>query len=150
MKKKEMKILITALVIIIMGAIFFNYTNMTGKAISDYTIISVSPKILKAGEDIHIDIKPGLQGTYQEVEFYRTNNDLIIGGSDPNICGGAAKCYEDIIVDYKISEVWDKNNEWDYTITSKDYYARVYDVYSGLWVKAYFTVERAYEAAGPA
>ena len=150
MKKKEMKILITALVIIIIGAIFFNYTNMTGKAISDYTTITITPKIVKAGEDIHIDIKPGLQGTYQEVEFYRANNDLKVGGADPNICGGVSKCYEDVIVEYKILGNWDKNDEWDYTITSKDYYAKVYDVYSGLWVKAYFTVERAYEAAGPA
>lgn len=149
MNKKDMKILITALVILVVGALFFNYTNITGKVTSDY--ITVSPQLIKAGESINIAITPGRQGVYSEIEFYRADeNDIRVGGVNPNICGGVARCYEKVIVDYKILDIWDNNAEWDYTVSSKTYYARVYDIYSGTYKIAYFTVERAYEAVGPA
>ena len=54
--------------------------------------------------------------------------------------------------EYKITDNWDGNSNWHYTVNSKDYYMRVYDIYSNKWIRSnYFTVERAYEVEkGPA
>ena len=54
---KDSKILLTALVVIVIGAISFNYMGITGKTTSDYSTITVSPKLVKAGEFIQITIK---------------------------------------------------------------------------------------------
>ncbi len=145
---KDIKILMVALIIIIIGAVSFNYVNITGKTTSDYTTMTISPKLVKAGEMVHITVNPGLQGTYQEIEFYRVHNDLRVGRQLAKICK-AAKCFEKTTISYKISDAWDNNDKWDYDIVSKDYYARAYDVYSGIWVKSYLTIERKYEARGP-
>ena len=147
--KKDVKILLTALVIIIIGAVSFNYADITGKITSDYTTMTISPKLVKAGGVIHITVDPGLQGTYQEIEFYRAHNDLRIGGQVAKVCE-TTKCYEKTTIEQDILTIWDNNDEWDYDVISKDYYAKVYDIYSGQWVKSYFTVERKHEARGPA
>ena len=85
---KDTKILLVALVIIVVGALSLNYTDMTGKTISDYTTIAVSPKIIKAGESLTLDITPGKQGVYSEIEFYRVGeNDMRLGEYTPEICG---------------------------------------------------------------
>ena len=158
---KDAKVLLIALVIIIVGALSFNYTNITGKTTSDYTTITISPNIVKAGEYINLDINPGLRGVFSEIEVYISGKtDIVLSGyspkmcksdpDDPNRCSCSSnKCYEITTVPYKIPKTWDNNGGWDYTTNSKTYYARVYDIYSGLWVKAHFTVERFYEARGP-
>ena len=145
---KDSKVLLVALFIIMVGAISFNYANITGKTISDYTEMTVSPKLVKAGESIYITVKPGKQGVHQDVEFYRTDLDLRVGYV-AKVCK-EANCFEKTTVKYDLSDTWGDNAEWDYDVISKDYYAKVYDIYSGQWVKSYFSVERKYEAAGPA
>lgn len=158
---KDSKILLIALIIIFIGAFSLNYTNMTGKSYkdiaSDHTTISVSPRERTAGETITIDIDPGLNGIYSEIEIYRVDeNDIRLGRYTYDICESdkhpcvSNRCYERITVDYPISKSWDNNNEWHSTVSSKTYYARVYDIYSGTYKIAYFTVERTYQKEGPA
>ncbi len=141
---KDIKILLVALIIVTIGAVSFNFVNITGRtfddAINDHTSITVSPKAVKAGEFIYFNVYPGKQGVYQEIEFYRANNDLRLGGYKDNVCK-SSKCFEDVIVEYKIISDWDKNSEWGSEV-SRDYYARVYDIYSGKYVRTYFSVER--------
>lgn len=147
--KKNTRILLYALVVLMIGAISFNFTNTTGKVVSgSNTIITVSPKIIKAGEPIYINVKPGKQGVLKEIEFYRADKDLRLGGKSADVCR-SSKCFEASTVKYNVERIWDNNDKWGLTETSRDYYVRVYDIYTGKWVRSYFTVNRYYEAAGP-
>lgn len=144
--EKDNKILLGAILIILVAMVSFSFRGITGKAVSEKTIVAVSPGSITAGESITIYVKPGSVGVEQMAYFYREDGLRIPG--TVSLCR-SSKCADEIKIDYKLVDSWDGNADWPYGEASRGYYLRVNDYRSEEYKTASFTVKRAYELPGP-
>jgi len=143
---KDNKVLLGAILIILVALVSFNFGDITGKAVSEGSIVAISPKTITAGEYINVYIKPGSKGVEQLAYLYREDGARLPGTI--NLCS-TSKCDEEINVKYKIIDTWDNNEKWDINEITKGYYIRVNEYKQDSYKTASFTVSRKYEAAGP-
>ncbi len=130
----EKKIVIGALLILLITMVSFNFLGFTGYNISEdskITRIIISPKEIRAGEDLTIKIIPGKSGVNRYINFYQ---GTIRKGKSGSICVSGYRCSEPITIVYPTSSAWEPNN----------YYAQVFDYYSGNYIRADFKVTYPY------
>lgn len=144
---KDNKILLSAILIILVALVSFNFGDITGKIVKDSTVVAVSPSEVTAGEYITVYVNPGSDGVKNVAYVYRENDVRI--PATINLCG-SSKCEDEISVTYKILNNWDDNAEWSYGEVTRGYKIKVEDWRSTRYKTANFIVRRKYEAVGPA
>ena len=119
---KDNKVLLGAILIILVALVSFNFGDITGKAVSEGSIVAISPKTVTAGEYINVYVKPGSKGVEKLAYIYR-EGDIRMAGTI-SLCR-TSKCEEEVDVKYKILDIWDNNAEWDINEITRGYYVKV-------------------------
>ena len=145
--EKDNKVLISAILIILVALVSFNFGDITGKAVKENTVVAISPLEVTAGETITVYVKPGSNGV-EKLAYVYSKKGIRLPGTI-SLCR-SSKCEDVLSVEYKIIDTWDNNEGWDFREKSKGYYVKVIDSRTEDYSTASFTVKRKYEAAGPA
>jgi len=121
---------IIAVFIVLISAVSINF-DITGNVVREESIIGVNPKTIENNGVISIEIKPGIKGVDQSLQFYR-DNGLRIAHLSTRVCK-YSKCYDDVTINKRI----------DGLDLSKDHrmYIEVYDFGSDRPIRIYFNVE---------
>ncbi len=103
---KDTKILLMAVVIILVALVSFNLSDLTGKAVSDITTLTVSPTIINFGlhdsaKMITIRVSPSKNGIDQRIQMYRKEWDTQVSSETATICTDSI-CYDDITISYRV------------------------------------------------
>lgn len=142
--QRENKVLFGAVLILLVAIISFSFAGITGQTVSsgEVTKLSIDKSIITAGDLIKLTIKPGSDGTGQDIDFYSAKDDTRAAESAAQICG-QYKCFNDVTVEFMVPGSWEG-----------DYYARVADKYyenlgKEKYIKAYFSVKPLELPKGP-
>jgi len=124
-------VVIGLLVIFVIALIVMNFGRFTGSVTKEKptTIVTVDPDRISAGENINVDVIPGVNGAYKEYYICNTYNDICI--ARPRFFCNQFKCLKPVSDSYKSWAGWE----------SGVYYVKVFDYGSNEYVKVYFTIE---------
>ena len=75
---------IIAVFIVLISAVSINF-DITGNVVREESIIGVNPKTIENNGVISIEIKPGIKGVDQSLQFYR-DNGLRIAHLSTRVC----------------------------------------------------------------
>ena len=130
MDKKEKEIILGAILIFVI-TIFMLSFGITGHSVkSCVTKINLEPTMVSNNDELQITIQPGKDGIPNKLSFYKLgDNGYTYVGQSSELCNDVI-CKNPTVYFFVIPE----NYEYG------DYYAQVFDYYSGEYVIARFLV----------
>ncbi|MDO8555725.1 MAG: hypothetical protein Q7R96_00950 [Nanoarchaeota archaeon] len=121
------QVALIAIFLVLTGAVAFNLNGITGAAVSDTTHIIVAPVMLSAGENLHITINPGTEGSTNKIEFFKAGSKV---GETVQLCQ-EQRCYERTTVIYDTPKNWESGH----------YIAHIFDYTNKNYVQDEFNIE---------
>lgn len=102
---KDNKVLLSAVLVILVALVAFNFGDITGKAVESNTVIAVSPTSVSFGEYdtiklLTIKVSPGKDGVDTKMYLHQENG-FRVGGETVNICPDSL-CYDEVTLTYKL------------------------------------------------
>ena len=131
---KDNYVIFISVLILLVGAISFNYGGLTGNAVKDYiSNIEVNPGNLINNGVLSITIEPGKAGIRPDLNIY-TESGLRIANLHMRVCK-YSKCYDPVVLNKRI-------NLGDFDFRGKfGFYIEGEDIFYNRPVRTYFTIK---------
>lgn len=105
--EKNTKTILLAIFILLIAIVSFNFTGITGKAVS--SVLEVSPKTVHRGGVIRVEVNPTKDGIDNRYMYIHRMNGARIEGSKIWVCGRyGSVCYKSSEVVYNTLGTYDK------------------------------------------